>query len=448
MSQALQDDRREDKGKRAAWWLAGNFAPVTDEIEAFDLAVEGALPPELTGVYMRNGPNPKSGFAMHWFLGDGMLHGVRLERGKARWYRNRYVQTPRLGDRRQAADPSDIMDRTRSTANTNIVRHAGRFLALEEAHFPFEVTGELATVGPVDFNGKLSTAFTAHPKFCPETGEMLAFGNGFMPPFLTYYRFDGEGRLVQATEIPVGGPTMIHDFCTTRHHAIFMDLPIVFDMELAMKGTMPYRWSDAYKAPLGVMPREGSADQLRWFEIAPCYVFHPMNAYDEENRIILDVARYERLWDKGWRDSRARLHRFTLDLDSGNAGEEPLDDRPIEFPRVADSRTGFKHRYGYAPLTPGENQENLTLGAQLFKFDLETGSVQSCEFGGTKRAGEFVRAGGDGAEDAGWLMGFVHDDGTGTSSFVVLDASDMTQVASVALPQRVPFGFHGNWFAD
>ena len=124
MSQALADNPREST--RTAWWLDGNFAPVTEGVEAFDLAVEGALPPELTGVYMRAGPNPKAGATAHWFLGDGMLHGVRLEAGRARWYRNRHVRTPRLNEPRQKADPSDVMDRTRSTANTNIVHHAGR----------------------------------------------------------------------------------------------------------------------------------------------------------------------------------------------------------------------------------------------------------------------------------------------------------------------------------
>ncbi|HEY6578203.1 MAG TPA: carotenoid oxygenase family protein [Rhizomicrobium sp.] len=445
MSQVLEENPREEALRRAAWWLDGNFAPVTDEVEAFDLEVEGALPPELTGVYMRNGPNPKSGASPHWFVGDGMLHGVRLERGRARWYRNRFVQTPRLREPQPAGDPSEIMDRTRSAANTSIVRHAGRFLALEEAHFPCEVTGALETIGPVNFESKLTTAFTAHPKFCPETGEMLAFGYGFMPPLLTYYRFGRDGRLAQATEIPVGGPTMIHDFCATRRHAIFMDLPIVFDMELAMKGAMPYRWSDDYQARLGVMPREGSADQIRWFDIAPCYIFHAMNAYEEGNSVVLDAARYERLWDRGWGDSRARLHRFTLDLESGRASEQELDDRPIEFPRVADATAGFKHRYGYAPMAPGERDENFSLGRQLLKFDFESGATKVCDFGGMKHPGEFVHAG---EEDGGWLMGFVHDEGTKKSSFVMLDASDMKPVASVALPQRVPYGFHGNWFAD
>ena len=439
-----------DVRERTAWWLDGNFAPVREETESFELKIEGALPPELTGVYMRNGPNPKNGPTGHWFLGDGMLHGVRIEAGKAAWYRNRYVQTPNLRGRSSAIDPGLMMDRTRSSANTNIVRHAGKFLAVEEAHFPYEVTSDLKTVGPVDFDGKLTTALTAHPKLCPETGEMLAFGYSFMPPYLTYHRFDAQGRLVQSTEIPVGGPTMMHDFCVTRRYAIFMDLPIVFDVKLAMKGTMPYRWSDEYPARLGVMPREGNAADLKWFDVKPCYVFHPMNAYDDGDTIVFDVSRYERLWDKGWKDSRARLHRWTLNLKTGHVTETQLDDRPMEFPRVADSKAGFKHRFGYAPTTPGEHEESFALGATVLKFDLQTGTTESYEFGGGSHVGEVVHAAGKGGEDAGWLMGFMHNDNGARSSFVVLDASSVKAgpVAKIALPQRVPYGFHGNWFAD
>ena len=452
MSQALEKSSSGSAGSgaRADWWLDGNFAPVRDETEAFDLKIEGALPPELTGVYMRNGPNPKNGASAHWFLGNGMLHGLRLERGRAAWYRNRYVRTPNLEQPRQEIDAAAIMDRTRSTANTNIVRHAGRFYALEEAHFPYEVNGDLETLGPCDFDGKIKTAFTAHPKFCPETGEMLAFGYGFMPPYLTYYRFDREGRLAQSTEIPVGGPTMIHDFCVTRRHAVFMDLPIVFDLDLAVKGVMPYRWSDDYPARLGVMPRDGSADRLKWFDVKPCYVFHPMNAYDEGNTVVLDVARYNRLWSKGWDDSRAHLHRWTLDLDSGRAEEKTLDDRAIEFPRVADGKAGFKYRYGYAPTIPDTVERNRAYRSSIVKFDLQTGKSESHDFGDGVRVGEFVLASKNGSEDAGWLMGYTHDERNGKSSLVVLDAADVRAkpVARIALPQRVPYGFHGNWFAD
>ncbi len=440
----------DDLAPRTTWWLEGNFAPVTKEVEAFDLKIEGALPPELTGVYMRNGPNPKNGPTPHWFVGDGMLHGLRLENGRAAWYRNRYVRTPRLEN--PVSGPDGIVDRTQSSANTNIVRHAGKFLAVEEAHFPYEVTGELATVGAVDFAGKLTGPFTAHPKFCPITGEMLAFGYTFMPPFLSYYRVSPQGELVQVEEIPVTGPTMIHDFCVTATRVIFMDLPIVFDMEIAMSGGgFPYHWSHDYPARLGVMPRNGSAKDLVWYDIPPCYVFHPMNAYDDGDKIVFDVSRYERLWDQGWKDGRARLTRWVIDPATKRVSQTQLDDTTMEFPRVPDVRAGLKHRYGYAPVTGDEGSENFASEGAVLKYDLQTGEITRSNFGKGTHAGEFVHAaGGKGGEDAGWLMGFVHDDATEKTSFVVLDATNIAKgpVARVVLPQRAPYGFHGNWFAD
>jgi carotenoid cleavage dioxygenase len=439
----------DDLGARTAWWLDGNFAPVTDEVEAFDLKVEGPLPPELTGVYMRIGPNPKDGRSGHWFLGDGMLHGMRLENGRAAWYRNRYVRTPRLEQGARPMGPE--IARRDSSANTNIVRHAGKFLALEEGHFPWEVGADLATKTWTDFEGKLTGAFTAHPKICPETGEMLGFGHSWMAPYLVYHRVSKDGRLVQSTEIPVNGPTMIHDFCVTRRHAIFMDLPIVFDLQLAMKGTMPYRWSDDYPARLGVMPRDGDASQLQWFDIPSCFVFHPMNAYDAGDTIVFDVARYEKLWVSGFGDASPYLTRWVIDLKNGRVSQTQLDDLAVEFPRVADAKAGLKHRYGYAPAVGAAATDAIGLSGSIVKFDLERGGTARWDFGPGRHCGEFSHAAArSGGEDDGWIMGFVHDDNSMTTSLAVLDATDVAKgpIAMIATPQRVPYGFHGNWFAD
>ena len=236
---------------------------------------------------MRNGANPFTGTSIHPFFGDGMVHGVRLRDGAAEWYRNRYVQTPFIADPAlDILDPSVVMDITASKANTHVVGHAGRILALEEGHVPYVLDGLLDTVGPTDFGGVLTGSFTAHPKICPVTGELLAFGYSPLPPYLRYLRVSADGQLVQTEEITVGGPTMMHDFNVTRNHVIFMDLPAVFDLELAMRGEMPIHWDDAYPARLGVMPRDGTDADVRWYDIDPCYVFHPMNAYEDGERIV------------------------------------------------------------------------------------------------------------------------------------------------------------------
>src|SRR5207237_8339901 len=122
---------------------------------------------------------------------------------------------------------------------------------------------------------------------------------GFMPPFLVYHRVSPDGELVRSEEIPVAGPTMIHDFCITEHHVVFLDLPVVFDLELAIQGTMPYRWSDDYGARIGVLERGAPGSTIRWFDVEPCYVFHPLNAFDDGDRVVIDVARYPELWRQG-----------------------------------------------------------------------------------------------------------------------------------------------------
>lgn len=434
-------------GHDKSWWLQGNFAPVAQEVEAFDLPVEGALPPELSGVFVRTGPNPADAPSKHWFLGDGMLHGVRIEGGRAAWYRNRYVDTARR--KRAFNDLESAMDKSLSTANTNIVRHAGRFFALEEAHFPYEFDRNLSTIGVETFGGKLKTAFTAHPKLCPQTGEMLAFGYGFLPPYCVYHRFDRTGALVQSTEIPTRGPTMMHDFGASRRHVVFMDLPMVFDMATAMAGGMPFQWREDYPARLGVMPREGGADDIVWFDIPSCYVFHPMNAFDDGDAVVVDVARYEKLWIRGF-NHPARLHRFRLDLKTGRASGEDLDDRAVEFPRIADDRAGLPYRYGYAITTHEDDAHGFVVGTRIVKYDLARGGVDVAELGAGRNPSEavFARVGAD--EDAGYVMAIVYDGPRGGSDFVVFDATALKKgpIARVALPQRVPFGFHAAWFAD
>ena len=211
--------------------MAGYLAPVPDEIDAVDLPVDGALPPELTGRYLRNGPNPLPGEpSRHWFIGHGMVHGVRLRDGRAEWYRNRWVRTKALAGE-SMIKPDGTVDRSVGVANTHVIAHAGRIMALVESSFPHVLTPELATVGPCDFDGRLTTAMTAHPKTDPVTGELHFFGYGFAPPFLTYHRLSAAGELVTSAEIAVPGPTMMHDFAITDRHAVFLDLPMTFSLD-------------------------------------------------------------------------------------------------------------------------------------------------------------------------------------------------------------------------
>ncbi len=429
--------------------LRGNGRPVTEELTLADLKVNGKIPEELNGRYVRTGPNPITGTSTHPFLGDGMLHGMRLRDGKAEWYRNRYVQTPFITDPSvDVLDLSVMMDMKSSKANTHVMGHAGKILVLEEGHFPYVVDGQLNTVGPTDFEGALTGSFTAHPKICPTTGELLAFGYSALEPYLRYLRVSADGKLVQTENITVGGPTMMHDFNITQNNVIFMDLPAVFNLELAMTGEMPIRWDESYPARLGVMPRNGNDTQVRWFDINPCYVFHPLNSYEDGDKIIIDVARFSHMWKASTMDfPPPELWRWTIDTVSGKVHEEQVDDRPAEFPRVADSVIGMKHRYGYLAGMSQTKDPSEASGA-ILKYDRETGVRSDIGFGRGRTGGEpvFVPAANSSAEDDGYLMTYIYDASSDSSSFVIMDAASMDSepVASIDLP-RIPGGFHGSW---
>ncbi len=437
------------------FWMQGNFAPVAEEATAIDLSVEGAIPPELNGLYVRNGANPRRGVSGHWFLGDGMVHGVSIRGGKAEWYRNRWVRTPIFeGQPRTPMSPFDIRY---SLANTSVMAHAKRILALVENALPMELTRNLDTAGFNDFRGALKTPCTAHPKICPNTGEMHFFGYRVLPPFLTYHVADAEGNLLRSMEIPMKGATMIHDFALTERHAIFMDLPVIFDLPGAMGGrSMPFCWSENYGARLGILPRGAGVESLRWVEVDPCYVYHVANAFErEDGAIVLDVARYDEHWRGGppshsYSFDTASLTRWTIAPGASKAREERIDERTVEFPRINDALTSRPHTKVYALATEGTLASGVFTA--LVKYDVNSGRSEENDFGGVGIPSEFamVPAGPDAGEDEGWLLGFVYDRARNASDLVILDAQRVSEapVAKISLPRRVPQGFHGSWIPD
>ncbi|MBX6387151.1 MAG: carotenoid oxygenase family protein, partial [Microbispora sp.] len=380
----------------------------------------------------------------HWFVGHGMIHGIRLRDGRAEWYRNRWVRTKRFAGAPFVTERG--VDLEAVSANTHVIRHADKIFALVENGLPYEITPELDTVGPCDFGGRLTTAMTAHPKEDPITGELHFFGYGWAAPYLTYHRLSAAGELVESCPIDVPGPTMAHDFAITEHHVVWLDLPVVFDFDLVGRG-MPYRWDDAYGARLGVMSRETGA--VRWFEIDPCYVFHVGNASeDAHGRVVIDAVRYSpgafcAFWptiggvaNPAAHTGGAALHRWTLDPATGAVKEEPLDDLDVEFPTINDTRTGLTSRYIYA-----------VSKSAIVKYDTVNGTSRAHDTGESS-PGEavFVPGSGAKAEDEGWLLSIAGTEHG--AELLVLDASDLTRVASVRLPRRVPAGFHGSWIPD
>lgn len=428
--------------------MRGNYAPVPDEIDEYDLPVEGAIPPELDGWYLRNGSNPRKP-TPHWFVGDGMIHGVRIEGGAARWYRNRWVRTESFEEDFGVYGADGTRNLHSSVANTHVVNHAGKTLALVESSLPYQITNDLETVGCYDFDGKLNDSMTAHPKICPTTGELHFFGYGnLFQPHVSYHRADANGELTVNRPIVVPALTMMHDFAMTSEHVIFMDLPIVFNLEVAISGGgMPFRWDDDYGARFGVLRRDDPFGEVRWFEIEPCYVFHVANAYVDDaggaDRIVLQAVRYPELWrnDGGFGDSGV-LWEWTIDTRRGTVTERQLDDRAVEFPRIDDRRAGLPARYA------------VSVGnGSLVRYDLKTGTAAVRGFGTPDAPGGpgeavFVPSpSGPADENNGWYMGYVYDPARDSSELVILPAEDLTAepTARIQLPRRVPYGFHGNW---
>lgn len=441
-------------------YLEGNYAPVRDEILATDLVVTGVIPDGLEGMLLRNGPNPVAdgGPRHHWFTGSGMIHAIELGGGAARSYRNRWVRTAATADELGQPDPGgpvDVMPAGGSAANTNIVGHAGRLLALVENGLPHEVTPELETVGRFDFDGRLRTPMTAHPKVDPVTGEMHFFGYSVLePPHLTYHVAGPDGVLTSSEPVDGAGPSMYHDFAMTETRVAFFDLPCAFDLELAMGGWFPFSWQPDHEPRIGVLDRGAPGSDVRWIACQPCYVYHPFNAYDDGDRMIIDVVQYARMFDRSrhgpFDDGEPSVHRWTIDIVAGTFGDELIAEGAVEFPRIDERRIGRRHSLGYA-LTLEPSESGLDFGRRIARLDLDRGIVVHHDLGAGRRGSEpvFVPDPASTAEDEGWLLVVTYDENTNTSALLVLDASDLgtkaSVLATVQLPQRVPFGFHGNW---
>jgi carotenoid cleavage oxygenase len=445
-------------------YLTGAFAPVSEEVTAFDLAVEGELPAAIDGLLVRNGPNPVHAdpAAYHWFVGEGMLHGVELSGGNARSYRNRWVRTDRtaalLGEPLIEGQPDDVSVAAinGSQANTNIVAHGGRLLALVEVALPTELNGELSTLGRYDFGGRLRSPMTAHPHTDPSTGEMCFFGYDVLgPPFLRYHVADAAGAIVHSADIDVPAPSMMHDFAITATRSVFLDLPVIFDLNLVGKRPFPAIWNPGFGARVGVMPRHGANADVVWCELEPCYVFHVLNAYDDpaSDEVVLDVCRYETMFDDdphGIGRAASRLERWMISPSQRRVRTEIVADLRLEFPRPDERLVGREHSVGFFALPRSTADFADADAISLAKVDFATGEVEVHDFGNGAVASEgvFVPASPEAAEGEGYVLTIVGDTaGKHPSELVVLDATRFTEppVARVRLPERVPLGFHGNF---
>jgi carotenoid cleavage dioxygenase-like enzyme len=453
----------------------GNFAPIAIESDLADLSVKGELPRALEGTLFRNGPNPQfpgSTAHSHWFTGDGMLHAFTLQNGKAS-YRNRWVRTPRWRAEHAAGralfggfgpKPRELADIDSGVANTHVVWHAGRLLALEEAHRPMEVDPvTLSTRGYVDLGGAARGPFTAHPKIDPATGEMIFFGYGAPAPLsagMTFGIIDAAGDIKRFDRFEAPYASMVHDFVVTDRHVLFPILPLTGSMERARAGRPPFAWEPDKGAWVGVMKRDGATADMTWFRGESCYVFHVMNACEKGDKIFADVMQIAEPPLFPHADgtpadpakTKARLCRWTFDLSGATDRFDQafLDDLDGEFPRIDDRRAGLDYRHGWFACNLPQHRETRTFGS-VAHLDHATGkrNLYALPPGDAVSEPVFVADEERTGEGVGWLLATVWRAAENRSDLIVLDAQGVEAgpIATVSLPDRVPFGFHGNWLS-
>ncbi len=469
----------------------GFNAPGRIEADVLDLEVEGRVPESLDGVFYRVGPDPQwpplQGTDIY-FNGDGMVCAFRFRSGHVD-FRCRYVRTEKYMLERAAgralfgayrnpfSDDPSVRGRSRGTANTNVIFHANRLLALKEDSLPVILDPlSLETLGPSDFGGTLRCpTFTAHPKVDPHTGELVAFGydaSGIATPDIAYIVVGPNGRMSREVWVKAPYSCMVHDFAVTRRHVIFPIVPLTSSMERIRQGLSNFAWDGSKDAYLGVLPRDGDATDIRWFR-GPCqFVSHVMNAFDDGRRIRLDVPVAESnafpffpdvsgaAFDP--RKADFRLQRWTLNLSSKGEGfaQAALSSVTGEFPRIDERYAMEPYRHGYMTVQDlSKPYDAARAGSITGMFwnsighvDHLTNRTSTCFAGATSSFQEptFVPGSPTSAEGEGYLLALANRYEEMRSDLVLWDAQRIAEgpVATIRLPLRLRNGLHGTWVSS
>ncbi|HEY0941966.1 MAG TPA: carotenoid oxygenase family protein [Steroidobacter sp.] len=462
-------------------YMNGPWTPQHEEVTATDLTVlEGEIPHDIDGVYLRNTENPihQPLGRYHPFDGDGMVHQIDLRRGTVS-YRNRFVRTRCMVAEQEAGralwgglmDPPGVSLRPgfgaheglKDASSTDIVVHAGvalsTFYQCGEAYCMDPETLEPLGLAPwVPLDG-----ISAHPKVDERTGELLFFNYSKYPPYMHYGVVDRQRRVVTYTPIPLPGPRLPHDLTFSEHYTILNDFPVFWDEELLKSRIHAVRMHPNLPSRFAIIPRHGSAADVRWFEAEPTYVLHFMNAYEQGDEIIMDAyfqdnptpgalagapPGFEHMMAYLDEQSfRPHLRRWRFNLRTGTTREEPLDDRILEFGTINQQYAGRPYRYVYSSRT----EPGWFLMTGYVKHDLQTGQSWELNLGPKRYASEAPFAPRIDAkdEDDGYLVTFVTDENTGTSECVLIDAKRFSEgpVCRIALPHKISSGTHSHWAA-
>lgn len=444
-------------------YLDGIFAPQRQEYEAHDLHVEGEIPQQLNGALLRIGPNPiqvKNPKIHHWFVGDGMIHALRLQQGQALYYKSRYVGADEVQQKLKRPRIQGESRGVASAVNTNIIAFAGKIWALVEAGaLPIEVDAELNSQRHQLLEDQQDFPFTAHPHIDPVTGDIHAVCyDALVRDKVFYLHFNAQGKLKHHVDIPVQHGPMIHDCAITQSHVLILDLSVNFSLQSAFKGSLlPYAFNPKHQARIGLLPFQGQAQDIQWFELEPCFIFHVANAFDLANGdVVLDaVVHSKALVDSiqgPIEDQDIGLERFTFERASGQVKRQILSTQKQEFPRINEAYTGREHRYIYSISFAEFDNPSAVRTNVLLCHDVKLGTTAEYALEDTWVSGEVIFVARDHAqaENDGWLMAYVHALDSSPSKVLIWQADAITAgpIATIHLPVRVPLGFHANWIDD
>lgn len=458
-------------------FLQGGYAPIDQEYSVNPVSIQGEVPRDLNGSLYRNGPNqrfePIGDY--HLFAGDGMTHAFHISDGQIE-YRNRWIQTAKYKIETEKGkaviDPMNpmgsaeeyvefVLTDREGLANTASVWHGGKLLILEEAHLPFEVDPvTLESIGSYNFDEKLPRSMTAHPKIDPKTGEMVFFAymaSDIMASDFAVYRVDAQGRLIESITVSTPYPAMIHDFAVTENYILVPVFPLVGSMERAMVGESPLAWEPDKGASVAVLPRSGwTQDKVRWAQCDPFFVFHYMNAFDDNGKITVDGCQFDHAplfpsaSGEEMPDSTPVLHRWSLDMNSSSPAVKSnrIDQENSEFPQVDPRYAGMQYRYGFYTSPEGDGDDMYNVVA---RFDHQTGQAERYCFGPRDQVfvseALFVPKSETASEGEGYLLSVVTDMNEKSSALHIMDAENVGAgpLAVAQLQHRIPVGFHGSW---